>query len=151
MRHSVALDNLSKTIPSIDSDHSVALLHAPFKGTTLFGRISQDIQGKQGTCYFRNCLPGAPPQTYSTKPYTDRGKSFKKGGSYRRGGRDRDQSRSTPSATVTQPSKSWGQSCYHDSYCASRLECKVQSNEDAPCSKRPRRAGKPRGDKKQTE
>ena len=31
------LENLSKTIPPIDSDQRVALLHAPFKGTTLFG------------------------------------------------------------------------------------------------------------------
>ena len=37
MRRSVALDNLSKTIPPIDSDQKVALLHAPFKGTTFFG------------------------------------------------------------------------------------------------------------------
>ena len=37
MCRSVALDNLSKTIPLIDSDQRVALLHAPFKGTTLFG------------------------------------------------------------------------------------------------------------------
>ena len=35
MRRSVALDNLSRTIPLIDSDQKVALLHAPFKGTTL--------------------------------------------------------------------------------------------------------------------
>ena len=33
---SVALDNLSKTIPPIDSDQKVALLHAPFKDTKLF-------------------------------------------------------------------------------------------------------------------
>ena len=37
MRHSMALDNLSKIIPSIDPDQKVALLHSPFKGTTLFG------------------------------------------------------------------------------------------------------------------
>ena len=37
MCHSVALDNLSKTIPLINSDQKVALLHAPFKGTTLLG------------------------------------------------------------------------------------------------------------------
>ena len=33
----MALDNLSKTIPPIDSDQRVALLHAPYKGTTIFG------------------------------------------------------------------------------------------------------------------
>ena len=37
IRCSVALDSLSRTIPQIDSDHKVALLHAPFKCTTIFG------------------------------------------------------------------------------------------------------------------
>ena len=36
MRCFVALDNLSITIPLIDSDQKVGLLHAPFKCTTLF-------------------------------------------------------------------------------------------------------------------
>ena len=34
MRRSIALENLSRTIPPIDEDQKVALLHAPFKGTT---------------------------------------------------------------------------------------------------------------------
>ena len=102
MRRSVALNNLSKTLPLIDSDQRVALLHAPFKGTTLFGGEFAKIykankeHGSSVTVY-----PAAPPQTNSTKPYTGRGKSFKKGGIYRKGGSDREQSRSTPSATVT--------------------------------------------------
>ena len=33
----MALDNLSKTIPPIVSNHQVASLHAPIKGTTFFG------------------------------------------------------------------------------------------------------------------
>ena len=37
MRCSVALDNLSRTIPVIDSDQTVVFLHAPFRGTTLSG------------------------------------------------------------------------------------------------------------------
>ena len=37
MCHSVALDNLSRTILLIDLAQKVALLHVPFKGTTLFG------------------------------------------------------------------------------------------------------------------
>ena len=37
LRHSIALDNLRKTLPSIDEDQRLALLHAPFTGTTLFG------------------------------------------------------------------------------------------------------------------
>ena len=50
--------------------------------------------------------PAASPQTYSTKPYIRRGKSFRKGGSsYRRGDRDIDQDRTAPLATTTKPSK----------------------------------------------
>ena len=37
MRCSIALDNMTRTIPPIDEDQKVALLHAPFKCTTLFG------------------------------------------------------------------------------------------------------------------
>ena len=36
MRRSVVLDNLAKIIPPIDPDQRVALLHTPFRGTTLF-------------------------------------------------------------------------------------------------------------------
>ena len=35
IRHSVVTDNLSKTVPPIDPDRVVALLHASFRGTTL--------------------------------------------------------------------------------------------------------------------
>ena len=58
MHCSVALDNLSKTIPPIDPDQKVALLHAPFKGTTLFG-------GELAKLY-RAVYPAATP--YTTKP-----------------------------------------------------------------------------------
>ena len=37
LRHSIALDCLRRTLPPIDVDQKLALLHAPFKGTTLFG------------------------------------------------------------------------------------------------------------------
>ena len=108
MCRSVALENLAKTIPPIDSDQKVALLHAPFKGITLFGgeltklhRANKE-HGSSVTVYL-----AATPQSYSTKPYPGCGRSFRKGGfSYRKSGRDRDQSRSTPSAIVTKPSKS---------------------------------------------
>ena len=36
MRRSVVLDNLAKTVPPIDPDQRVSLLHAPFRGATLF-------------------------------------------------------------------------------------------------------------------
>ena len=37
LRRSIALDYLRKTLPPIDEDQRLALLHAPFKGTSLFG------------------------------------------------------------------------------------------------------------------
>ena len=37
LRRSIALDCLRKTLPPIDEDQRLALLNAPFKGTTLFG------------------------------------------------------------------------------------------------------------------
>ena len=37
MRSSIALKNLSQTISLIDEDQKIALLCAPFKGTSLFG------------------------------------------------------------------------------------------------------------------
>ena len=104
----MALDNLSKTIPPIDSDQRVALLHAPFKGTTLFGgELAKIYRANKECAIFVTVYQAVSPQIYSTESYTGRGKSFKKGGSsYRRGGRDIDLNRSTHSATVTKPSKS---------------------------------------------
>ena len=125
MPRSVALDNLSKTIPPIDPDQKVALLHTPFKGTTLFSETN--------------------------KPYQGRGRSFMKvGPSCRRSGRDRDQSRSTPSSTVTRPSKSGsGQATMTVTVPQDSNKDQVQSNEGTPRSKRQSRLGKPRGDKKE--
>ena len=102
------MDNLSKTIPPIESDHRVALLHASFKGTTLFGgKLAKLHRAKKERASSVTVYPAASPQTYFTEPYTGRGRSFRKGGSsYRRGGRDRDQSKSTPLATATKPSMS---------------------------------------------
>ena len=37
MGHTIVLENLSRTIPQIDEDEKVALLHASFKGSTLSG------------------------------------------------------------------------------------------------------------------
>ena len=37
LRRSIALDCLRRTLPPIDEDQKLALLHAPFKGTMLFG------------------------------------------------------------------------------------------------------------------
>ena len=106
MCRSMALDNQS--IPLIDSDQKVALLHAPFKGTILFGLELAKLNRANKECaYSVTVYPAATPQSYSTKLYPGRGRSFRKGGSsYRMIGRDRDQSRSTPSATFTKLSKS---------------------------------------------
>ena len=84
MHRSMALDNLSKTIPPIDPDQRVALLHAPFKGTTLFGGELAKIYRANKECASSvTVYPAAPPQTYSTKPllrpwqvFSGRGKSF---------------------------------------------------------------------------
>ena len=105
---SVVLDNLAKTIPPIDPDQRVALLHAPFRGTTLFGgKLAKVNRANKERASSVTVYPAAPPQSYTTKPYTGRGRSFKKAGfSYRRCGGDREGSRSTPSSTVTRPSKS---------------------------------------------
>ena len=142
MCRSVALDNLSKTIPPIDSDQRVALLHSPFKGTTLFGgELAKIYRTNKERASSITVYPAAPPQTYSTKPYTGRGKSFKKGGSScRRGGRNRGHSRSTPSATVTRPSKSGdGQVTMTITVPQDSNKRKVQSSEGACHAKRPRR------------
>ena len=108
MCRSMALDNLSKTIPPIDLDQKVALLHAPFKGTTFFGgELAKLHRPNKEHASSVTVYPAASPQSYSTVPYPGRGRSFRKGcSSYRRSGRDRDQSRSTPSSTVTRPSRS---------------------------------------------
>ena len=138
MRRSVALDKLSKTIPPIDPDQKVALLHAPFKSTTLFrGELAKLHRANKECASSVTVYTAATPQTYSTKPYTGRGRSFRKfGSSYRRGGRDKDQSRSTPTSTVTRPSKSGnGKATMTVTVPQDSNKRQVQSNEGAPCSK----------------
>ena len=54
LRRSIALDNLRKTIPPIDEDKRLALLHAPFTGTTLFrGELAklQEVNTKRAATY----------------------------------------------------------------------------------------------------
>ena len=66
--------------------------------------------------------------------------------------RDRDRSRSTCSTTTTKPSKSGnGQATMTVTVPQDSNKRKVQSIEGAPRAKRQRRAGKPKGDKKQNE
>ena len=115
--------------------------------------LSKVLGGELAKLYLANkerassvtVYPTATPQSYTTKPYPGRGRSFRKGGSsYRRSCRDRDQSRSTPSSTVTQPSKSGsGQATM------TVTVPQDSNNEGAPRSKHQSRSEKPRGDKKE--
>ena len=78
MRHSVALDNLSRTIPLIDSDQKVTLLNAPFKGTTLFGGELAKLQKDNKECSSSLTafqLQQHPLRLNTTKPYTGRRRS----------------------------------------------------------------------------
>ena len=54
LSRSIALDCLRKTSPPIDEDQRLALLHAPFKGTTLFGgelAKLQEVNTKRAATY----------------------------------------------------------------------------------------------------
>ena len=75
---SIALDCLRKTLPLIDKDQKLALLHAPFKGTTLFGgelAKLQEANTKHAVTFAVFPTPTAPPVSYS-RPYVGRGKSL---------------------------------------------------------------------------
>ena len=111
LRRSIALDCLERTLPPIDQDQKLALLHAPFRGTTLFGgelAKLQEVNTKRAATFTVFPQPTAPPTSYSTRPYAGRGKSFRddKKGFRKPGGRGRGQGRSAPTATVTRPGQS---------------------------------------------
>ena len=111
LRRSIALDCLERTLPPIDQDQKLALLHAPFRGTTLFGgelAKLQEANKKRAATFTVFSQPTAPPTSYSTRPYAGRGKSFRddKKGFRKPGGRGRGQGRSAPTATVTRPGQS---------------------------------------------
>ena len=68
MRCSIGLDNMNKTIPPIDKDQKVALLHAPFKGTTVFGVELAKLQkanSERASALAVFPTPAAPPVSYS--------------------------------------------------------------------------------------
>ena len=53
LRRSITLDCLERTLPPIDQDQKLALLHAPFRGTTLFGgelAKLQEANTKRSAC-----------------------------------------------------------------------------------------------------
>ena len=63
LRSSVALDNLKNTLPPIDEDQRLALLHAPLKGTTLFrGELAklQEANTKRAATFTVFPTPIAP-------------------------------------------------------------------------------------------
>ena len=146
LRRSIALDCLERTLPPIDEDQKLALLHAPFKGTTLFGgelAKLQEANTKRAATFTVFPQPTAPSTSYSARPYVGRGKSFKdKKGFKRPGG----QGRSAPSATITRPGQSKdGQKVLTVSVSDSKKR-KVESQDDAPQA--PRKAKRNfRGDK----
>ena len=82
MSRSLALDNLSRTIPQIDSDQKVVLIHAPFKGTTLFkGELAKLQKANKEHASSLTVFP-APAVS---PPYKGHGRSLRKGSySYKR-------------------------------------------------------------------
>ena len=79
LRRLIALENLTKMQPLIDEDQKLALLHAPFTGTTLFGREVAKLQ--EANTKRANSVtvfpPTAPPVSYFSRQYVGRGRSFK--------------------------------------------------------------------------
>ena len=110
LRRSIALDCLGRTLPPIDEDQKLALLHAPFKGTMLFGgelAKLQEANTKRAATFTMFPKPTAPSASYSARPYVGQGKTFKdKKGFKRTGGHGREQGRPAPSATITRPGQS---------------------------------------------
>ena len=151
LRRSIALDCLERTLPPIDEDQKLALLHAPFKGTTLFGgelAKLQEANTKRAATFTVFPQPTAPSTSYSTRPYVGRGKSFKdKKGFKRPGGRGWGQGRSAPSTMITRPGQSKdGQKALTVSVSTDSKKRKVESQDDAP--QIPRKAKRNfRGDK----
>ena len=155
LRRSIALDCLERTLPPIDQDQKLALLHAPFRGTTLFGgelAKLQEANTKRAATFTMFPQPTAPPTSYSTRPYAGRGKSFRddKKGFKKPGGRGRGQGRPAPTATVTRPGQS-KDSQKTLTVSTDSKKRKSESQEDAPQgprkSKRSFRGDKNKGNK----
>ena len=137
LRRSIALDCLERTLPPIDQDQKLALLHAPFRGTTLFGgelAKLQEANTKRAATFTVFPQPTAPPTSYSTRPYVGRGKSFRdKKGFKKPGGRGRGQGRSAPTATIMRPGQSKdSQKALTVSVSTDSKNRKSESQEDAP-------------------
>ena len=71
MHRSIALDNMTRTIPPKDEDQKVPLLHARFKGTTLFGGELAKLQKantERASAVTVSPTPAAPPISYTQRP-----------------------------------------------------------------------------------
>ena len=92
-----------KTLPQIDEYQKLALLHAPFKGTTLFGgelAKLQEANMKRVATFAVFPTPTAPPVSYSSRPYVGRGKRLAdRKGPKKPSGRGRPM----PTATIARP------------------------------------------------
>ena len=152
LRRSIALDCLERTLPPIDQDQKLSLLHAHFRGTMLFGgelAKLQEANTKRAATFTVFPQPTAPPTSYSTRPYAGHGKSFRddKKGFRKPGDIGRGQGRSAPTATVTRPGQSKdSQKALTVSVSTDSKKRKSESQEAAPQG--PRKAKRNfRGDK----
>ena len=124
-------------LPPIDEDQKLALLHAPFKGTTHFGgelAKLQEANTKRAATFTVFPQPTAPPASYSTPPYVGRGRSFNDRKGFKKpGSRGRGQCRSTPSATSTKPGQSKdGHKTLTVSVSSDSKKRKVEPQDNAP-------------------
>ena len=147
------MDCLRRTLPPIDDDQKLALLHAPFKGTTLFGgelAKLQEANTKRAATFTVFPQPTAPLASYSTRPYVGRGRSFNDSKGFKKpGGRGRGQGRSTPSATSTKPGQpKEGQKTLTVSVSSDSKKREVEQRDDAPQAPRKTKRNF-RGDKNQ--
>ena len=137
MRRSIVLDNLDKTILTIDPYQRVALLHAPFKGTTLFGgELARVYRASKERASSVNVYPAVP--SVINHPALHRPwEILQERWLFLQSGRDRDRSKSTPSSTVTRLSKSGdGQSTMTVTVPQEPNKRHIQAHENAPPSKR---------------
>ena len=146
LRCSIALDCLRRTLPPIDDDQKLALLHAPFK--ELFGgelAKLQEANMKRAGTFTMFPQPTVPPASYSTQPYVRRGRSFNDRKGFKKpGGRGRGKGRATPSASSTNPGQSKeGQKTLTVSVSSDSKKHKVEPRDEAP---QPPPPGKPRLD-----
>ena len=125
LRHSIAMDCLRRTLPPIDDDQKITLLHAPFKGITLFGvelAKLQEANTKRASTFTVFPQPTAPPASF-----TDR-RGYKKSIGLGRG-----QGRSMPSAMSSKPGRSKeGQATMTVSVPLDSNKRKVESRDNTP-------------------